>query len=68
MRRFLDGYYLMRLSLEIHFPKDRLELDEMRPLPGKAGRLERGEGFLLWDGWFSGRLISEFDLVTDQRT
>ena len=67
MRRFLDGYYPMRVSLEVYFPADRLELQELWPLPGKAGKLERGKGFLLWDGWFTGRLITAFDFVTDRQ-
>jgi hypothetical protein len=64
MRRFLDGYYPMRLTLEIHYPAEALELNSLRPLPGKAGSLRRHPGVIRWDGWFEGRLYTEFDFVT----
>lgn len=61
MRRFLDGYYPMRVSLEIDYPADALALQAFRPLPGKSGRTSRHEGYILWDSWFTGRLFTEFD-------
>ena len=67
MRRFVDAYYPMQVNLDVHFPEDRLELHDLRPLPAKAGKLARGKGFLCWDGWCMGRQITEFDFKTDQR-
>ena len=61
MRRFLDGYYPMRVSLEIHYPPTLIEPKDFRPLPGKAGSLERSAGRIAWDSWFEGRLFTEFD-------
>jgi hypothetical protein len=63
MRRFLDGYYPMRVSLEIHYPAEMLELQAHRPEPGKAGKLEQHPGHIRWDGWFTGRLFTEFDFI-----
>jgi hypothetical protein len=67
MRRFLDGYYPMRVSLEIHYPAELLKLADLRPQPGKAGRLELHDGTIRWDGWFTGRLFTEFDFVLKPR-
>jgi hypothetical protein len=66
MRRFLDGYYPMRVTLEIHYPAEALELRALRPMPAKAGGLQRQPGTIRWDGWFKGRLYTEFDFVTTE--
>jgi hypothetical protein len=61
MRRFLDGYYPMQLSLEVRYPSADLQFQGQRPLP--AGRVEQkaSEGFIKWRGWFSGKLSTEID-------
>ena len=67
MRRFLDGYYPMRVSLEISYPENRLSLQGFRPPPGGAGRFEQRTGHLLWDSWFKGRLFTEFDFILQRQ-
>ena len=61
MRRFLDGYYPMRVSLEISYPASLIKLQAIRPLPGHAGSLQHDSGQIVWDSWFKGRLFTEFD-------
>jgi hypothetical protein len=61
MRRFLDGYYPMRVSLDVHYPASLIKLRSVRPLPGKAGALTKSPGRILWDAWFNGRLFTEFE-------
>lgn len=60
MRRFLDGYYPMRVSLEIRYPADLLRLEGREP-GGQAGfRLRERPGLIEVDSWFEGRLITRF--------
>ncbi|MEN8167738.1 MAG: hypothetical protein ABFR65_09725 [Pseudomonadota bacterium] len=61
MRRFLDGYYPMRVTQEISYPVNLLKLRDFRPLPGRAGAVRQTAGRILWDAWLKGRLYTEFD-------
>jgi hypothetical protein len=61
MRRFLDGYYPMHVTLEIEYPPGLLEPAGFRPQPGAAGRMEQSPGLLHWESWFKGTLFTEFD-------
>ena len=61
MRRFLDGYYPMHVSLEIGYPAQLLELDGFSPQPGSAGGVELHPGLARWEAWFKGELFTEFD-------
>ena len=55
MRRFLDGYFPMRLTLEIVYPPDRLRFVDMQPdLLRACTRLLPGQ--LRLDALFEGRL------------
>lgn len=63
MRRFLDGYFPMRVSMRITLPEN-LQLVDSDPdsQPGFViDRHDRGFGF---DAWFEGRLVTEFLLKT----
>ncbi|MEN8207102.1 MAG: hypothetical protein ABFS24_13990 [Pseudomonadota bacterium] len=55
-RRFLDGYYPVRLDYRIHWPADRLQLESVHPeiQPGFSLREQPGE--LAIDTLFEGRL------------
>ncbi|MES9836376.1 MAG: alpha/beta hydrolase [Candidatus Thiodiazotropha sp.] len=64
MRKFLDGYYPMRLTLEVDYPADLLDYTALRPLPLDAGRPPPKQGNLYWDGWFQGRLYTEIEFRT----
>lgn len=66
MRRFLDGYYPMHVTLEITYPADALKLQDLRPIPGRAGNVQRTDGQVIWDSWFKGKLYTEFDFQRRQ--
>ena len=61
MRRFLDGYYPMRVSLEVRYPPHRLSLIGFHPAPGASGQVLQETGRVVWEGWFEGRLYTDFD-------
>ena len=63
MRRFLDGYYPMRVTVEVRYQCGRLELAGLSP--------PRQEGFFVnqtpcgvaFDAWFEGKLRTELRFV-----
>lgn len=61
MRRFLDGYYPMRLALDIDYPPERMRLVGQSPAsqPGFAVR-QTGHSLAV-SATFEGRLITCFD-------
>ena len=60
MRRFLDGYYPMRVSLEIRYPADLLRLERREPETQPGFRLRERPGLIEADTWFEGRLFTRF--------
>ena len=59
MRRFLDGYYPMRVSMAVHYPCDRLRFVGATP-PAQAGfAVNEGACRVDVDAWFEGRLNTE---------
>jgi hypothetical protein len=63
MRRFLDGYYPMRVVLQIQYPSDLLRFEAPRPgLQPGLEVLERG-GELQVDATFEGRLFTCMDFL-----
>ena len=61
MRRFLDGYYPMRVSLKIQYPTQRLQLVKYSPLPQAGLTLLVSEGDIRFDAWFEGRLHTQLE-------
>ncbi|WP_200345658.1 alpha/beta hydrolase [Halochromatium glycolicum] len=61
MRRFLDGYYPMRVALEIAYPSDRLRLVGQTPASQEGFRVDRTREGLDVEATFEGRLITCFD-------
>jgi hypothetical protein len=56
MRRFLDGYYPMRVSMEVTMETNKLKFTDITPLP-QPGFLFRQEGMNLgYEALFEGRL------------
>lgn len=56
MRRFLDGYYPMRVTLAVHYPCDRLRFAGSVPVP-QTGFAVRDAGCRVdVEAWFEGRL------------
>ncbi|MEA3277397.1 MAG: hypothetical protein U9Q81_19370, partial [Pseudomonadota bacterium] len=60
MRRFLDGYYPMRVLIEITFPVDELVLTGIEPSPQVGFEVVPGEGVIKVDALFEGRLSTCF--------
>lgn len=56
MRRFLDGYYPMRLTLEIEYPPDLLSLLDVSPGVQPGFSIEDSPGHLRMDALFEGAL------------
>ncbi len=63
MRRFLDGYYPMHVSLNIQLPPGdwQLETSQPRVQPG-FNVISRPDG-LSADAWFEGKLVTEFYFI-----
>jgi len=60
MRRFLDGYYPMGVSLEIRYPVASMQLVGREPLNQPGFRLRERPGVIEADAWFEGRLFTRF--------
>ncbi len=61
MRRFLDGYFPLRVTLDIRYPGDLLELTGHSPSPQPGLEINRETGNVRLEGWFEGRLTTQFD-------
>lgn len=64
MRRFLDGYYPMRVALAIDYPADLLQLVGQSPASQPGFNVSRDGASLSVDATFEGRLITCFDFCT----
>ena len=60
MRRFLDGYYPMRVSLDIRYPQDSLQPTDTDPEPQVGFTPHHSTGRIRVDTWFEGRLVTRF--------
>ncbi len=60
MRRFLDGYYPMRVSMQIDYAASGLQLVAMKPEQQEGFDVTAQNGRLAFDAWFEGRLKTEF--------
>ena len=60
LRRFLDGYYPMRVSMQIEYATSGLHLVGMKPERQEGFEVTERAGFLAFDAWFEGRLKTEF--------
>ena len=61
MRRFLDGYYRMRVVIDVRFPSGRIELIGIQPPPQPGLEISSEPGRLRLDISFEGRLFSCLD-------
>ena len=61
MRRFLDGYYPLRVTLDIRYPELLLALIDYSPAPRPGLELKQITGNVRLEGWFEGRLFTQFD-------
>ena len=60
MRRFLDGYYPMRVSLELTWPSSALHLVGSTPQSQAGVQMESTPGRVSLDLWFEGELNTIF--------
>lgn len=60
MRRFLDGYYPMRVSMKIDYAASGLRLIAMKPERQQGFDVIERDGSLTFDAWFEGQLRTEF--------
>lgn len=60
MRRFLDGYYPMHVSMEVDYAGSGLQLIDMQPARQAGFEVRTGNGRLAFEAWFEGRLQTEF--------
>ncbi|MCK4743379.1 MAG: alpha/beta hydrolase [Sulfuriflexus sp.] len=66
MRRFLDGYYPMQVTMDIEVKAKRLRYFETTPPPQDGMKIWRSAGVVHLDAWFEGRLNTDIrfhDLV-----
>ncbi|MEA3640287.1 MAG: alpha/beta hydrolase [Lamprobacter sp.] len=61
MRRFLDGYYPMRVALSIDYPGQRLRLVGQAPENQEGFSVDHTQNRLQVDATFEGRLVTCFD-------
>lgn len=59
MRRFLDGYYPMRVSVEVYYPCDRLRMAGHSPPAQRGFSVRRSRCGVQFDAFFQGRLKTE---------
>ena len=66
MRKFLDGYFPMRVSIDIKLPAN-LSIVVIEPVEQKGFRVSKGKQTLHLDAWFEGRLVTRirFKLVPE---
>jgi len=66
MRRFLDGYYPMQVSMDVEINVKRLRYFETTPAPQDGLKVWRSAGAVHFNAWFEGRLNTDIrfhDLV-----
>jgi hypothetical protein len=61
MRRFLDGYYPMRVALNIDYPADRIRLVSQSPTNQPGFDVHQREHSVDVNATFEGRLVTCFD-------
>ena len=58
MRRFLDGYYPMHVTMDITLPENCLRVEHMSPQRQYGFEVRHGIDRLSIDTWFEGRLLT----------
>ncbi len=64
MRRFLDGYYPMRVSEKILLADSGLRFAGIKPARQPGFEVEFDAESISFDAWFEGRLLTEISLVS----
>jgi hypothetical protein len=63
MRKFLDGYYPFRVSLEVNYPQELVRFVRISPAGQPGFRVETAPGLIGFDAWFEGRLSTEIHFL-----
>lgn len=58
MRRFLDGYYPMHVSLRVRMDAPTLRFTGLTPAPRAGFELTQDGREVRWEAWFEGRLVT----------
>ncbi len=68
MRKFLDGYYPMRVTMAVHFPATLLRYTGVEPAPAPGFDMRPSDGLVALDAWFEGRLTTHlrFEKTTER--
>lgn len=64
MRKFLDGYYPMRVSMTVRVLTSQIRFLQIDPPSQKGFRVMERPGEVSFDTWFEGRLTTEIRFVT----
>lgn len=67
MRRFLDGFYPMQISIEVTFPK-KIKLIDVFPDRSSGAMIKTGVQTALLEGWFEGKLYTQFRFCSRENT
>jgi hypothetical protein len=66
MRKFLDGYYPMHVSMDVHLPKGLL-FSDISPREQEGFKVWHSPGAVHFETWFEGRLNTEMLFRADPR-
>jgi hypothetical protein len=64
MRKYLDGYYPMRVSMQIHYPQEQLEMLGISPQQQDGFQVTDSKGVLQFDTLFEGELRTQITMQT----
>jgi hypothetical protein len=67
MRRFLDGYYPMRVTMTVSLGDSGLRFDSLAPAEQPGFSVRIGQDEVGYDTWFEGRLITAIRFVPRDR-
>lgn len=67
MRRFLDGYYPMRVTMMVSLGDSGLRFDSLYPVAQPGFTVQVGQDEVSYDTWFEGRLITTIKFVPKDR-
>ena len=59
MRRFLDGYYPMRVTMDVQLESERLRYYQSAPANQEGFKVWRSDRAVHYEAWFEGRLNTE---------
>jgi hypothetical protein len=63
MRRFLDGYYPLHVTIEIELPSDCLHFQGITPRQQEGFQVQQEPNRIFIDTWFEGRLQTAITLA-----